>query len=203
VAATTQPLVPGPFHGFRRSLAEASERGRFRVTHYSLQGDHAHLIVEAHGWKALGRGMMSIGAPLARAVNRVGQRRRARRPLPPPQPALTARGTARPGLRPARCTAPPVEATPQGDRLEPGSHRPCELGTLVRRLPAFGRRPLSGGNRHARGRETQNLAAESRMATPRAAGSRGSAGCGDAGPSLQTSSSAFQPSRSAFAQRAS
>ena len=60
---------------FRRSLAEASERGDFRVTHYSLQGDHAHMIVEAHGKEALSCGMMSIGARLARAVNRVGQRR--------------------------------------------------------------------------------------------------------------------------------
>ena len=59
---------------FRRSLAEASERGSFRVTHYSLQGDHAHMIVEEHGKEALARGMMSIGARLARAVNRVGQR---------------------------------------------------------------------------------------------------------------------------------
>jgi REP element-mobilizing transposase RayT len=59
---------------FRRSLAEASERGSFRVTHYSLQGDHAHMIVEAHGKEALARGMMSIGARLARAVNRVGGR---------------------------------------------------------------------------------------------------------------------------------
>jgi REP element-mobilizing transposase RayT len=61
-------------HEWRRSLAEASERGDFRVAHYSLQGDHAHLIVEAHGKDALARGMMSIGARLARAVNRVGQR---------------------------------------------------------------------------------------------------------------------------------
>ena len=61
-------------HEWRRSLAEASERGSFRVTHYSLQGDHAHLIVEAHGKEALARGMMSIGARLARAVNRVGRR---------------------------------------------------------------------------------------------------------------------------------
>jgi REP element-mobilizing transposase RayT len=59
---------------WRRSLAEANERGDFRVAHYSLQGDHAHLIVEAHGKEALGRGMMSIGARLARAVNRVGGR---------------------------------------------------------------------------------------------------------------------------------
>jgi hypothetical protein len=64
----------GLVHEWRRSLAEANERGDFRVAHYSLQGDHAHLIVEAHGKEALARGMMSIGARLARAVNRVGQR---------------------------------------------------------------------------------------------------------------------------------
>jgi len=56
---------------FQRSLAEASERGSFRVAHYSLQGDHAHLIVEAHGKEALAAGMKSIGARLARAANRV------------------------------------------------------------------------------------------------------------------------------------
>ncbi len=59
---------------WRRSLSEASERGSFRVAHYSLQGDHAHLIVEAHGKEALACGMKSIGARLARAVNRVGNR---------------------------------------------------------------------------------------------------------------------------------
>jgi REP element-mobilizing transposase RayT len=79
VTLRVRPGVPslrgGAFvHEFRRSLAEASERGNFRVAHYSLQGDHAHLIVEARGKDALGRGMMSIGARLARAVNRVGGR---------------------------------------------------------------------------------------------------------------------------------
>ena len=59
---------------WRRSLAEASERGSFRVAHYSLQGDHAHLIVEAQGKGALACGMKSIGARLARAVNRVSGR---------------------------------------------------------------------------------------------------------------------------------
>ena len=59
---------------WRRSLAEASERGSFRVAHYSLQGDHAHLIVEAHGKHALACGMKSIGARLARAVNRTSGR---------------------------------------------------------------------------------------------------------------------------------
>ncbi len=56
---------------WRRSLAEASERGSFRVAHYSLQGDHAHLIVEAQGKESLACGMKSIAARLARAVNRV------------------------------------------------------------------------------------------------------------------------------------
>jgi REP element-mobilizing transposase RayT len=60
---------------FQHSLAEANERGSFRVAHYSLQGDHAHLIVEARSREALARGMNSIGARLAHAVNRVAGRR--------------------------------------------------------------------------------------------------------------------------------
>ena len=63
---------------FRRSLAEACERGDFRVSHYSLQGDHAHLIVEARGKHALANGMKSIAARLAHAVNRVTGRRGSR-----------------------------------------------------------------------------------------------------------------------------
>ena len=56
---------------FRRSLAEACERGDFRVNHYSLQGDHLHVILESDDARALANGMKSIGARLARAVNRV------------------------------------------------------------------------------------------------------------------------------------
>ncbi len=57
-----------------RSFAAACERGEFRVVHYSIQSDHVHLMVEASGRAALGRGMKSIGARFARAVNRVFQR---------------------------------------------------------------------------------------------------------------------------------
>jgi hypothetical protein len=46
----------------------------FGWVHYSLQGNHAHLIVEAQDPIALGRGMMAIGARLARAVNRIAGR---------------------------------------------------------------------------------------------------------------------------------
>ena len=80
VTLRVRPGVPslrggGLVREWRRSLAEANGRGNFRVAHYSLQGDHAHLIVEAHGKEALSRGMKSIGARLARAVNRVERRR--------------------------------------------------------------------------------------------------------------------------------
>ena len=72
VKANLPSLRDGRFvREWRRSLAEACERGNFRVPHYSLQGDHAHLIVEAHGKHALACGMKSIGARLARALNRV------------------------------------------------------------------------------------------------------------------------------------
>jgi REP element-mobilizing transposase RayT len=60
---------------FRRSLRRACERGEFRVVHYSIQRDHLHLVVEAAGKAALGRGMKSVAARLARAVNRVFGRR--------------------------------------------------------------------------------------------------------------------------------
>jgi REP element-mobilizing transposase RayT len=54
-----------------RTFASGCERGGFRLVHYSLQGNHAHLVVEASDQVTLGRGMMAIGARLARAVNRV------------------------------------------------------------------------------------------------------------------------------------
>jgi REP element-mobilizing transposase RayT len=57
-----------------RSFARACERSDFRLVHYSLQGNHAHLIVEAENREALGRGMKAIGSRLARAVNRVFER---------------------------------------------------------------------------------------------------------------------------------
>ena len=54
----------------QRSFAKAAEQRSFRVVHFSLQRDHVHLLVEANGPEALGRGMMSIGARIARAVHR-------------------------------------------------------------------------------------------------------------------------------------
>jgi REP-associated tyrosine transposase len=56
---------------FRRGC----ERGGFRINHYSIQNDHLHAIVEAKSAEALGRGMMSLAARFARAVNRALRRR--------------------------------------------------------------------------------------------------------------------------------
>jgi hypothetical protein len=61
-----------------RSFASGSERASFRLVHYSLLSDHAHLIVEAGDHAALGRGMMAIGSRLALAVNRVTGRHSGR-----------------------------------------------------------------------------------------------------------------------------
>jgi REP element-mobilizing transposase RayT len=60
---------------FERALRRSAERGEFRVVHYSVQHDHVHLLVEAAGVAALARGMKSMTARLARAVNRIHGRR--------------------------------------------------------------------------------------------------------------------------------
>jgi hypothetical protein len=57
-----------------RSFAKGCTRPGFRLVQYSLQGNHAHLIVEASDRVMLGRGMMAIGARVGRAVNRVAGR---------------------------------------------------------------------------------------------------------------------------------
>jgi REP element-mobilizing transposase RayT len=57
-----------------RRFATGCQRPGFRLVHYSLQTNHAHLIVEASDRHALGRGMKSLAARVARAVNRVFRR---------------------------------------------------------------------------------------------------------------------------------
>jgi REP element-mobilizing transposase RayT len=61
-------------HELERSFASACERGEFRLVHYAILGNHAHLLVEAKDRHALGRGMKSLGARFSRTVNRVFRR---------------------------------------------------------------------------------------------------------------------------------
>jgi REP element-mobilizing transposase RayT len=62
---------------FRSSLRSACERTDFRITQFSIQRDHVHFIAEASDKRALGRGMKSVAARLARLVNRLRNRRGA------------------------------------------------------------------------------------------------------------------------------
>ena len=58
------------FPTVRQALAKATRaRKDFRITQFSVQGDHVHLIVEADSHSALSRGMQGLAIRLARAVN--------------------------------------------------------------------------------------------------------------------------------------
>jgi REP element-mobilizing transposase RayT len=50
----------------RAAIAAGGHRGDFRVVHFSVLGDHLHLVVEAAGAAALARGMQGLSVRLAR-----------------------------------------------------------------------------------------------------------------------------------------
>jgi len=49
---------------------EAAQREDFRIVHFSVQGNHMHLLVEAESAKALSRGMSGLATRIARRLNR-------------------------------------------------------------------------------------------------------------------------------------
>ena len=80
VTLTMRPDVPNLRSAKLVRMLEASfvslgDEAPTRLAHYSIQGNHVHLIVEARDRNALGRGMKSISARIARAVNRAFARR--------------------------------------------------------------------------------------------------------------------------------
>ena len=62
-----------------RALEPAFHAGRerfgFRLIHYSVQGNHLHLLVEAASKESLARGMKGLEVRLARALNRMMKRK--------------------------------------------------------------------------------------------------------------------------------
>jgi putative transposase len=56
------------FRRVRACIARA-HRGGLRVTHFSVQRDHVHLVVEAPDKRGLARGVQGIASGIARAVN--------------------------------------------------------------------------------------------------------------------------------------
>ncbi len=64
------------FPTIRKALAKAARaRKDFRITQFSVQGDHVHLIVEAGSHAALSRGMQGLAIRVARALNALMDRR--------------------------------------------------------------------------------------------------------------------------------
>jgi hypothetical protein len=61
--------APRAFAAVEGAIASA-HKSAFRVLHFSVQGDHVHLMVEAHDREALSRGVQGLAIRAARAVNK-------------------------------------------------------------------------------------------------------------------------------------
>ena len=59
----------------RAAFAAGAERFGFRLVHYSVMGNHMHLLVEAKDRRALTRGMQGLMIRVARALNKLWGRR--------------------------------------------------------------------------------------------------------------------------------
>ncbi len=63
------------YRALHRSFCAAKDRFGMRLCEFSVQGNHLHLVVEADDAACLTRGMRGITIRMARALNRVMQRR--------------------------------------------------------------------------------------------------------------------------------
>ena len=62
------------FGALARAFWGGANRFGFRLVHYSVQGNHVHLLVEANDERALSRGMNGLGVRVAKGLNRVMRR---------------------------------------------------------------------------------------------------------------------------------
>ena len=79
VVLRARPDAPGlrgkeVFRSLQAALAAGAARAGLRLVHYSVQGNHLHLVVEAVDKVALSRGMQGLAVRVARAVNRAADR---------------------------------------------------------------------------------------------------------------------------------
>lgn len=59
------------FKALETAFWGGANRFGFRLVHYSVQGNHIHLLVEADNEKSLSKGMTGLGTRIARRLNRV------------------------------------------------------------------------------------------------------------------------------------
>jgi putative transposase len=79
----TQRIRPGVGHLrtqsrlalIQNALRDASDRFGMQVVHFSVQGNHLHLIVEADGREALSKSMKGLAVRVAVGLNRLAERR--------------------------------------------------------------------------------------------------------------------------------
>ena len=57
------------FRQIRYAFIKVTEREGFRLIHFSVQGNHIHLIVEADSTEALSRAMQSMNTRIAKRIN--------------------------------------------------------------------------------------------------------------------------------------
>jgi putative transposase len=62
------------FAALERAFVDGGDRFGLRLIHYSVQGNHIHLLAEAAGKESLSRGMHGLGIRIARGLNRVMRR---------------------------------------------------------------------------------------------------------------------------------
>src|SRR2546430_8300620 len=58
-------------YALEQAFAAAKIRFGMRIVHYSIQGNHLHLIVEAEDRESLAKGMQGLAIRVARAINRL------------------------------------------------------------------------------------------------------------------------------------
>ena len=117
-----------------RSFADACARPGFRLVHYSPQGNHAHLIVEARDRRSLGCGMKAIAGRIARRreSRRAASRKGLHGSVPSAPSGNAARGPPRASLRAVERAPPSSSRSCRGEGRR--ALRPGIVGTLVRRM---------------------------------------------------------------------
>jgi putative transposase len=68
-------LRSGRCFGKLKTAFYSATRDGFKLVHFSVQGNHVHMLVEAEDARALSRGMCGLGVRVARGLNRVMRRR--------------------------------------------------------------------------------------------------------------------------------
>ena len=63
------------FSALKQAFREGRDRFGFGLVHFSVQGNHIHLIVEAKGAQSLSKGMQGLTIRMARRLNLVMKRR--------------------------------------------------------------------------------------------------------------------------------